>query len=224
MREELLAHLTSIYREELASANDPFVAMDAAARRFGDPAELSRDLQSAVSRSERRSHLIERWLGWHAPESMLHMMLRTSFISFCIIAAMVGLPVLAGIIIQGWNPNQVVALRTLAAMAILTPTAQFGFGVCYYKTRDALWGVFGSRRSRFNAWSWCIAAALVVFAAGTSFMLIVEGTVPDATNSLGTLGLIATFAAIVCMLLARARGLTEIRDTVWATFDLDAAL
>ena len=38
MREELLAHLTGIYEEELARAGDEAAARAEAVRRFGDPA------------------------------------------------------------------------------------------------------------------------------------------------------------------------------------------
>ena len=68
IREELLAHLTEIYDEELARLHDPAAAIDAAARRFGDPAELSRELEAALPFHERISHFVERWFAWRAPE------------------------------------------------------------------------------------------------------------------------------------------------------------
>jgi len=55
MREELLAHLQELYHEELARLIDPSAALDQAMRRFGDPAELRRELQDSVP-------LLERWL------------------------------------------------------------------------------------------------------------------------------------------------------------------
>src|SRR5437016_8579313 len=102
MREELLAHLTAIYEEEFIRLNDPSAALDAAAKRFGDPAELARELQGAVPLSERIAWHIEHWLGWRAPESVLRMMARTSFLSFCIIAIVTGVPILGGILFAGW--------------------------------------------------------------------------------------------------------------------------
>jgi ATP-dependent Clp protease ATP-binding subunit ClpC len=52
MREELLAHLTQIYQEEVARlANEP-EAIAQARRRFGEPAEVTRELQASVPRWE----------------------------------------------------------------------------------------------------------------------------------------------------------------------------
>jgi hypothetical protein len=64
MREELLAHLTSIYEEELASRSDPAVARAEALRRFGDPAALTRALQDSVPALERILHTPIPGLNW----------------------------------------------------------------------------------------------------------------------------------------------------------------
>src|SRR5262245_19138182 len=54
MRQELLAHLTGLVEEEKARGGDERQALARALERFGDPAELSRDLQAAVPRLEHR--------------------------------------------------------------------------------------------------------------------------------------------------------------------------
>lgn len=61
MREELLAHLVSIFEEELQKSNDAPAALDHARRRFGDPAELTGQLQQSVPRWDRVGCLLERW-------------------------------------------------------------------------------------------------------------------------------------------------------------------
>lgn len=55
MREELLAHLVSIFEEELGRLGDEQAALDQAKQRFGDPKELTSQLQESVS----------RWEGFH---------------------------------------------------------------------------------------------------------------------------------------------------------------
>jgi hypothetical protein len=60
MRRELLAHLTSIYEEEKTRVGDGPAALEAALRRFGAPANLTRELQSAVP-------VVERWLNASVP-------------------------------------------------------------------------------------------------------------------------------------------------------------
>jgi ATP-dependent Clp protease ATP-binding subunit ClpC len=223
MREELLAHLSAIYEEELAERNDPLAAQDAAARRFGDPAEIAGDLQTSLKPADRRDYHIQRMLGWRAPESVVRMMTRSSLLSAAIIAILVGVPFLAGLVVQGWNQTQAVALRMCAALVLLTPAAQFGLGVCYYKTRDALWGVFGSRRSMPNALRWSALAAAVMLASGVGFIAMVVGTLNGLAEAATMLSLACVGASLVCLMLARSHGPAEIRDTIWATLDLEKA-
>jgi hypothetical protein len=52
MREELLAHLMSIFEEERLKTGDEQAALDQAKRRFGDPKELTAELQESMSRWE----------------------------------------------------------------------------------------------------------------------------------------------------------------------------
>ncbi len=69
IREELLAHLSAIYDQELDRLHDPTAALQAAAARLGDSAELANELQKALPFHERFSHFVESWFAWRAPES-----------------------------------------------------------------------------------------------------------------------------------------------------------
>ena len=53
MRQELLAHLTAAYEEEVTRVGDAPAALAQAALRFGNPAELTRNLQASVPFIER---------------------------------------------------------------------------------------------------------------------------------------------------------------------------
>jgi hypothetical protein len=53
MREELLAHLTRLFDDELARCGDRQLATAEAIRRFGDAPQLTRELQASVPRFER---------------------------------------------------------------------------------------------------------------------------------------------------------------------------
>jgi hypothetical protein len=53
MREELLAHVTSVFEEELANQGSDRLALETTRRRFGEPAELTRRLQESVSPLDR---------------------------------------------------------------------------------------------------------------------------------------------------------------------------
>jgi ATP-dependent Clp protease ATP-binding subunit ClpC len=223
MREELLAHLAAICEEEQqAKPIDAPAALDAAARRFGDPAELARELQASVPRSERIDCQIEYWLGWRAPETVLRMLLRTSFISFCLLAAVAVVAILAGVLFSHDSRNDIgVVLRVFLSMMFLCPAGQFGFGWCYFKARDALWGAFGHNRSRGRALAWLIGTAVVVLSCGLGFVFIVEGSSARVIQSLPSISAGALGAAIACGLLARFRGLVEIRDAMWGLLPVD---
>jgi len=56
VREELLAHLTAIFEQELAQTKDRESAVAQARRRFGDCEELRRELQASVPALERVLH------------------------------------------------------------------------------------------------------------------------------------------------------------------------
>jgi ATP-dependent Clp protease ATP-binding subunit ClpC len=225
MREELLAHLTAICEEEQQGKSiDALAALDAAARRFGDPAELARELQASVPRSERIDAAIEYWLGWRAPETVLRMLLRTSLLSFCVFATFGVVALLVNFLTSRNDANDVaVVLRVLLSIALLCPVAQFGFGWCYYKARDSLWGAFGARRSLAMATAWSLATAVVVLACGLGFVFGVEGSLARVIDSLPGISAGAVGAAITCALLARFRGHIEIRDAMWGLLPVNAA-
>jgi hypothetical protein len=49
MREEMLAHLTAIFDEEFVRTGNEADALQTASQRFGEPAELSRQLQATIT-------------------------------------------------------------------------------------------------------------------------------------------------------------------------------
>jgi hypothetical protein len=222
MREELLAHLAEIYDEEQARLNDPAAALKAAAARLGDPAALARELLDAVPASERVAYHVERWLGWRPPESVARMMGRNALLSFGIVAIIMGVPVLGGILYGGWDHTQAVAVRVFAALLVLTPAAQFALGLCYYRMRDSLFGAFGARRSPVNAVLWSLVAAVIVLASGMGFIAAVEGTSMRLADSMSITAPAGLAVAILCLLLVRTRGPIEIRDTIWASMNVEA--
>ena len=71
MREELLAHLVSIFEEEMQKAGDEQAALGQAKQRFGDVRELSGHIQGAIPRREWFSYLAERILLFRNGESAL---------------------------------------------------------------------------------------------------------------------------------------------------------
>jgi hypothetical protein len=68
MREELLAHLTAIFEEEFERLGDEQAALERAKRRFGDPGELTTQLQQSVPRWDRCRSILEN-MGYRPSES-----------------------------------------------------------------------------------------------------------------------------------------------------------
>ena len=72
MREELLAHLTAIFEEETGRLGDEQAALDQARQRFGDPRELTGQLQQAVPWWDRCCSVLEN-MGYRPDESAWHL-------------------------------------------------------------------------------------------------------------------------------------------------------
>jgi hypothetical protein len=100
MREELLAHLVSIFAEEMQEAGDEHAALDQVKRRFGDPRELTGELQQAVSQWDRFLYFIENFICFRAGESMLLHAARVAVLPY-MWSAITCLLVLAVLLIRG---------------------------------------------------------------------------------------------------------------------------
>ena len=147
MREELLAHLTAIYDEELARENDVDAAWRAAVERFGASADLTRELQATLPWNERLSYFIESWIGWRPPETATRWMARSALQTTALLAVLNIVAAIWMIAAAGWNPGVWMVIRAIGTMSLLIPLVQFMLGTLYFKVRDATFGVFGSRKS-----------------------------------------------------------------------------
>jgi hypothetical protein len=61
MREELLAHVSGVFEEELAKLGDERTALQRTAQRFGKPTEVREQLQAAIPAGD----VIDRLLSGH---------------------------------------------------------------------------------------------------------------------------------------------------------------
>jgi hypothetical protein len=220
MREELLAHLTAIFEDEQSHGQDPITALHQASIRFGEPRELTRELQSAQPLVELARYHFERWIGWRAPETGTSWMARLALI---LGALLVVLNVLAAVAITtaiGWNHSAWIAIRAFVIMSLFIPALEFFLGALYFKVRDAISGVFGSPKSMPRAVLLALLMGLAVFLAGLFFPTGANGgeIKPSDLGILATIGLITTLCAL---LLAHSNGPIEIRDTRWACMDVE---
>ena len=226
MREELLAHLTAIYEEELANQGDPAAAMEAAAGRFGDVAQLSRELDQSVGFRERHAYNLERRFGWRAPETAARYMFRVAVQLFFIIA--VALLVIAGGAVIGpgmkyglwWDRSIWIAILPAAAFWFFIPIDVFLLGLLYFKMRDTLCGAAWARKSLSKAVLYDVLIALVALGSGMGFVALTRGDVSRAMESLPAYIAAGVAAAVFCAVYARVVGPTEIADTTWACLDI----
>lgn len=221
-REELLAHLTTIYDEEQSRRHDPVIAMQAAAERFGNPAELSRELESALPASERCGYFFERIFGWRAPESAARYMLRQATLSFALIWALCLLIAIGTLSLAPGGRDKWQLDRTALGVLLITPVAQFLLGLLYYKLRDALYGPIWAAKSKTKVVVYTLSIALVTFCSGISFFALTTTDAPLLRQLLLPTGGIAAVTAVVVFTLAKRRGPIEIRDALWALMQLDA--
>jgi hypothetical protein len=222
IREELLAHLSAIYDQEYAVLNDSNAALAAAAKRFGDEAELTRELEHALPWHERLSYLTERFVAYRAPESAARFSFRMAVHTFLVLFTILSVVAFSVFLSFGWIENVKTLARVMAALVVLTPPAQFIVWLTYIKMRDAMWGVFGSRKSMTRA----LLLDLVIAATMITYILAVAAAAGVGLTSL-TAGnpwiWFAAVFAIMALALARLSGPAEIRDTLWALLDVESA-
>jgi hypothetical protein len=113
MREELLAHVNAVFEEE-AKLGDEAVALARTSQRFGLPAELTRQLQSAVPAGDAPVRIIESFVGDPTQESPWRRALRY--------AGLVGSTCLAALPILMWLRGGWDEWLTIARLpSLLTP-------------------------------------------------------------------------------------------------------
>jgi ClpA/ClpB-like protein len=223
MRDELFAHLSGIYEQEMSRLHDPATALEQAARRFGKPGELTRELESALPAYERFSGLIERWVQYRAPESASRYSLRIAVHTFWLLAGSLSLVTLGVFLRYGWIEAVQTMARVFAAILLLTPPLQFAISLSLIRMRDAMWGAFGSRKSlgRVFVYFLVIAAVAELYLMGVAAVARLDlGAGLEAARLGGVIGLISAAAFVA---IAYATGPASIRDTKWALLDIETA-
>jgi len=220
IREELLSHLTVIYDEELARLQHPEAAWQFAVERFGKPAQLSRELQYSLPLRERVNFVIERWIGWRAPETGTRWMARLAIQLAAVLAVLNVFAAIWMVTALGWTRGALLAIRAIATVSLCIPILGFILGALYFKVRDATFGVFGSHKSTSQAVLLALLMGLAVFLTGLSFAPLGYGGAASFGDVI-ILGMLGLFTTLFALLLARNNGPIEIRDTLWACLDLD---
>jgi ATP-dependent Clp protease ATP-binding subunit ClpC len=200
MREELLAHLTAIFEEEAARLGDEQAALERAAERFGDPAELAAELQQSVPRWDRFLAALE---GRVRPgESPLH---RARRVAVCIAILIAAAPL--GMLLRAFlSGNPPADLRMVVGMWFVVGTvtaALVGVFLALITGMSRAMGQPDAGRRRRGLWLYAMASTAVL---PVLHLLCYLGLTGDLASSLIHCGLaccVAPLAALYVFGLAR---------------------
>jgi hypothetical protein len=229
MREELLAHLTSIYEEEVAHLGDEAAARAEAIRRFGDPVALTVELQQTVRWNDRLDARLNRAFGWRPGESAVRYSVRLS-----LLIALLILPWLPFALVtaglrrphDGSVPTTAVLLRLFGGMLLVVPLCVFALSILSIRIRDAMFGAFGTPRSWLRVAGFAGLSLLTFPLLGVLLFAACLGNLDVMAEQLTTpASLVGSvvgylFVPLYLMWFAWKLGPGQIRHVEWATLDI----
>ena len=161
MREELLAHLTAIFEEEAETLGDEQAALDQAKRRFGDPRELTGQLQQAVPRWERACFVFAKYI--YQPGDSALRLAAMSVLCMCLMIAGMLLTGLVISMLRGKLSELGLFAHVSLVVGVLMAAFMFVFIFLTERIGRALFGE-KAERSLFKVVLYCLAS-LVIFPA-----------------------------------------------------------
>jgi hypothetical protein len=125
MREELLAHVTAVFEEEVARLANEQAALEATAQRFGNPAELTGQLQESVPTLDSIQRFAD-WVAYRPCESTLRRAIR-----YTILIEVVALLLLFAMLLALWGRLGELPTDTLwHTCPVLLISGYLGFTIC----------------------------------------------------------------------------------------------
>jgi hypothetical protein len=214
MREELLAHVSDVFEEESANVGEERIAVEQTAQRFGNAADLTKQLQAAVPAGDS----IDRWLAGHPEEATLRAATRlAAWILALSVIVFTAATVLSGLITV-W-PKE--AILFTASSILLLPVYVFGLTFATEWIRQALYEP--ARRSRFQA-TLLMVGWFAFNVALFQTLTWLSGTQPAAGDSTTRICLTLWLAVLVpwmpCI-LARVANARIRYHREWASLQID---
>ena len=217
MREELLAHLVSTFEEEVQRVGDEQTALPEAKKRFGDPGELTSELQDSVSRWERIYFLLDKY-GFEPGEPIPYLAGK-SFLFMCVMDAAM---LLAGVLISllRARPSELgMIVHVILVTGVVMAAFSFVFLLLPERIGRALYGE-EAERSLSKVVLYCLAS-LAVFPAMAFVSYLAMSF--DLVASLAHLRFACYFAPVAPLVFVMmARQITEeIRyKRQWASLEI----
>jgi hypothetical protein len=165
LREELLAHVSAVFEEEEARLDNEQAALERTAQRFGNPAELTGQLQVSVPTSDFLQRFFEG-MALRTDESTLRRAVRFAVVTFFVCAVFL-LPVWS-CLFGSWSLSLSVwslSLSVWSFSCLFGPPMVFFFVVSSDSMRQALYGRLWRRAA-------VVAAASSFLIPGVTFGLL----------------------------------------------------
>jgi hypothetical protein len=167
MREELLAHVTAIFEEEVEKSGDAGTALVRTRQRFGDPREISSELQRSVPVSNRIDGFLQGAARLKPGESLAHFAGKTFVAAVVAYLGLTACLVLQVVAVTGklqlWVPH----LGSSLVVAAFPVIAGFLLTLVAPVHSRALFGTRSERNLRLAIV--CLAASLA-FLPGTAWL------------------------------------------------------
>jgi hypothetical protein len=203
MREELLAHLSGVFEEESARLGDDLAALERTAQRFGNPAELTSQLQETVPARD----CIRRFWEGRPGESTMRTALRLACVTMALALVIFGSPLFAVGWISAW-PGE--ALLTGVFDVLAFPLYLFILAFLTAWMEKALYGP--ERRS----WLW---VALIATCSLLFIMLWITSSRDSLSGAL-TAGVVAAHTVFFAGVLAHFSVVRRRYHEEWASLPI----
>lgn len=175
MREELLAHVTSVFNEEFERIGEEDAALAATARRFGNPGEVAAQLEAAVSRRDQACYWIERLTRRRCGESLPRHAGRWALLITMLNVIATSIGSLPAFFVAENRHNLSVVLKLLPMIAVETLIMTFVFVLLTHAMRRTMYCRRGLWILRLVAV--VIACCLAPLAVTFPFYWVVSGDV-----------------------------------------------
>ena len=178
LRQELLAHVSDVFEEELARLGDENAALKQASLRFGDPDGVKEQLQTSVPAADRFWSFFEG----RPDESVLRGALRFACIETCIAWAALAVAFVAGSWSSSWSPDELLAVISSIGFVpfwLLMPIVMLCLALIAHWMEPALlgsepltgWPRTGWKRFASSAWRVPAVRNALVFGGGCAIVL-----------------------------------------------------
>jgi hypothetical protein len=217
MRNELLAHLSDVFEDELAKLNDESRALANTHSRFGDAAALTDELQHTVTLRQRAGVFFEQ-LDWTRPMPLRALVARHALVGLASIF-FVFLLILPMIFLDGRRQTLEFAVRAAIMQGVFVGLFGCVMGGLCPTLGDALFGDAQQRSWRRAAW--CLLAS-VTFLPVFAFVFYF-GLSGDLAASLSHFAYACWFAPVfplLCTAISWEIHREHTYDREWAALDL----